>query len=187
MPKRRATGLVVAGLLAFTAVLGQAAVTFATAPVGHETYVCHAVPPDTAAEGYIKLFVDVASVGYQQAGHESEHDADIIPAYSYTDSSQVLHTYDGKNWDSTGEAIWDNGCVVPGSSSTPFVTYEATNTPFESIQGETATPVSTTPPTSTTGDNRNDGPSPTGALLIALGFGGIGLFAVGAQRRKVRR
>jgi hypothetical protein len=61
-----------------------------------------------------------------------------------------------------------------------------TATPFESIQGETATPVITTPPTNTGNDPSNPS-TPFMALLICLAFGAIGLATVEVQRRSANR
>jgi hypothetical protein len=58
-------------------------------------------------------------------------------------------------------------------------------TPFQSFQGETSNP--TPPPTSTSGDGPTQGSTPLFAFLISLAFGGLGLAAVQAQRRSIRR
>jgi hypothetical protein len=62
----------------------------------------------------------------------------------------------------------------------------ATSTPFETQAGETATAVSSLPPTNTGGSGPL-GSTPIFALLICLAFGGLGLTAVEAQRRTIRR
>ena len=68
-------------------------------------------------------------------------------------------------------------------------TADATPTPFESFQGETATPQSsfTPPPTSTGGNGTGGNTAPLLALLISVAFGALGLLAVGGQRRTSRR
>ena len=62
-------------------------------------------------------------------------------------------------------------------------------TPFQSIQGETATPGGTTtpPPTNTTDNGSGSSSTPLLALLICFAFGGVGLAAVEAQRRSIHR
>lgn len=60
------------------------------------------------------------------------------------------------------------------------------STPFQSFQGDTATP-GTTPPPTTTGDGSGGSSSPLSAILISLVFGALGLTAVQAQRRSIRR
>ena len=62
----------------------------------------------------------------------------------------------------------------------------ATPTPFETEAGETATAVSSLPPTNTGGSGPM-GSTPIFALLICLAFGALGLTAVEAQRRTIRR
>lgn len=75
----------------------------------HKVTICHARPPDTAANGWVEITVDVASVGYKKAGHESEHDADIIPPYSYEDEDGNVFSYPGKG----DQSILANGCEDP--------------------------------------------------------------------------
>jgi hypothetical protein len=87
----------------------------------HKVTICHAIPPDTAANGYHAITVDVASVGYQHSGHESEHGADIIPPYEYTDVDGDTFSYPGKNWTEAGQAISRNGCNLPDQPPPPPV------------------------------------------------------------------
>jgi hypothetical protein len=90
-------------------------VATATPPASeHKVTICHAAPPDTAAQGWREIDVDIASSGYLRGGHQEEHDADIIPPYTYKDFS-----YPGKNWDAAGQAIYANGCAVPDPSAPP--------------------------------------------------------------------
>jgi hypothetical protein len=110
--KRTVIGLIVAIALSVGTVLALSLAASATAPPEHLVTICHATPPDTAAQGYQSITVDVASIGYQQSGHQDQHDADIIPPYSYGEVS-----FAGKNWTSVGQAIWNNGCVVPDPGS----------------------------------------------------------------------
>ena len=210
MARRRVVSLVAGGLLALAAALvSTSGAVLATAPVKHEVDICHATPPDTAANGYQLLTVDVASVGYQSSGHQDEHAADIIPPWSYVDDQQVTHSYAGKNWDAEGQAIWENDCVDPNATPTPTATICAvedvfpgvaqtaapcetptatpTATAFESFQGETGTPIITAPPTNTGGSGSSDSSLPLFALLISFAFGGLGITAVEAQRRGIRR
>lgn len=65
-----------------------------------------------------------------------------------------------------------------------FVSEPPCQTPFESFQGETATP----PPTGTAASDSQSGNStPLIALLICFIFGGAGLAAAQLQRRTIRR
>jgi hypothetical protein len=54
------------------------------------------------------------------------------------------------------------------------------------VAGETGTPIVTAPPTST-GSGSSNSSTPLFALLICLAFGALGLTAVEAQRRTIRR
>jgi hypothetical protein len=95
---------------------------------------------------------------------------------------------------------------TPTPTATPTATPTPTPTPFESFQGETATPPATAtpyesfegvtgapdgsitpPPTSTGSNGSTSGSTPLTALLICFAFGGLGVAAVEAQRRTVRR
>lgn len=110
--------LVLAALVTVAATLALAAPAHATKPTpGHLVTICHATPPDTAAQGYVAITVDVASTGYKQSGHEDQHDADIIPAYSYTDGDGVTFSYAGKG----DQSILENGCVVDDGDPEPVV------------------------------------------------------------------
>lgn len=78
--------------------------------------------------------------------------------------------------------------VVPTAPPTVAPTDPVTQTPFESFQGETATPEqNTTPPPTGTGGDGSSGSTPLFALLICALFGGIGLTAVELQNRSIRR
>lgn len=71
-----------------------------------EVTFCHATPPDTAANGYQELTTDDDGV---LSGHAPQHSADIIPPFDYYDGH-----FDGQNWDTIGQAIWENDCAVTG-------------------------------------------------------------------------
>jgi hypothetical protein len=74
---------------------------------------------------------------------------------------------------------------VEGATATP--TKAPTAVPSQGVAGVTSVPSATAPAT-TTGNNSGGGSgSPLFALLVALLFGGLGVFAVEAQRRSVRR
>jgi uncharacterized repeat protein (TIGR01451 family) len=76
--------------------------------------ICHATPPDTAAGGYVRIAPSVSGVYH---GHLREHAADIIPPFVYDGTTYSL------NWDSTGQAIWNNGCAVPAGTTVPPPSY----------------------------------------------------------------
>ncbi len=76
-----------------------------------------------------------------------------------------------------------------GETATPTVAPTPTASAIESIQGETATPAKTAtpPPTSTGSGSSGNSSTPLMVMLICLAFGGLGLAAVEAQRRAIRR
>jgi uncharacterized repeat protein (TIGR01451 family) len=82
--------------------------------------ICHATPPDTAANGYVRISPSASGVYH---GHLQQHDADIIPPFVYKGQTYSL------NWDANGQAIWNNGCLVPGSTTSGTTTDTATTTP----------------------------------------------------------
>jgi hypothetical protein len=94
-------------------------------------------------------------------------------------------------------ATWSGGsCSSAPPSGTPFQSFQgetatptASQTPFESFQGETATPggTMTPPPTGAGSDRSSNNSTPLFALLICLAFGGLCLVAVEVQRRSIRR
>lgn len=146
-------------LVAAVAFLPSTPTVLGSAPPGHKVVICHATPPDTAAQGWNVLTVDVASVGYRHAGHASEHDADIIPPYSYGGFD-----FSGKNWTPEGQAIWANDCraVTPTPTATPTDVVGPTATPADDEE-PTATPSGEVLPTEGTN------PTPTGEVKPATG------------------
>lgn len=100
----------------------SATTAFATKPnPEHKVTICHAAPADAFGH-WVSITVDVASTGYQHQGHESEHDGDIIPAYSYQAVDGSTFSYDGKNLSTdvgggvTGAEVLANGCTLPSDN-----------------------------------------------------------------------
>lgn len=124
---------VMLGVLLYLATLPA----YASPPVRgeHKVTICHATPPDTAADGWVSIEVDVASVGYQHSGHQDQHAADIIPPYHYDDVS-----YPGKG----DQSILANGCVKP---ETPPPTTPPPTTPPPTTPPPTTPPPTVVPPT----------------------------------------
>jgi hypothetical protein len=153
-----AAGTLVAGLA-----VASAGPVLGSAPPQHKVVICHATPPDTARNGWHKITVDVASVGYRHAGHQTEHDADIIPPYAYGSL-----TFEGKNWTSDGQAIWANDCraVAPTPTATTAPTPGPTATPTTT---PTATPTGEVEPTATTAPTATASATPTGEVEPATG------------------
>jgi hypothetical protein len=177
------------GLLAFM----PTPTALGSSPPEHKVTICHATPPDTAAQGWNVLEVDVASGGYQHQGHESEHTADIIPPYEYGDVS-----YPGKNWDAEGQAIWENDCKVVTPTATPTEgptatptgsagpTATATATPEGGVLPLIGTPKATLPPTDMSIESAGS-PSPVSPLMVGLVLAVASLVALTLDHRFGRR
>ncbi len=94
--------------------------------------VCHATPPDTAAQGWNLLSIDDDAAATNQSGHDQEHDADIIQAFSYwhkvgngNSATWEYLSYPGKNLTTdfggfTGAQILANDCVKPTPPPPPL-------------------------------------------------------------------
>ena len=116
---------------------------------------------------------------------------DIIPPYTYPPAN---FTYAGLNWTSAGQAIYNNGCNIPGATSTPTQAPTATPTdaptatptgsvaptqtvnptdpPTGSVAAATATPARTLPSTSTI-DGSGNGPLNDGWRVVLLALAGV--------------
>src|SRR5438270_13753604 len=74
--------------------------------------ICHATGSKT--NPYVRITPDAAGV---VAGHAAHQDMrDIIPPFDYKDSGGNLHHFPGQNWDAQHQAIYNNGCKLPGST-----------------------------------------------------------------------
>lgn len=75
---------------------------------------------------------------------------DIIPPFTWGKHNQF--SYEGKNWDATGQAIWANGCAIPAGTSSSAPASTPVSTPVTTpVSTPVTTPVSTpvTTPVST--------------------------------------
>ena len=106
--------------------------------------ICH----KNNGSGWSKITVDDDSVNGSGGGdhNTSSHQGgqDIIPPGSWDNN--------GRNWDATGQAIWNNNCNVP-ASPTPTTAPTATPTP-------TNTPSATPTPTNTPSATPSPEPTP---------------------------
>ncbi len=147
-----------AGLLLF-AFVGASTVSAS----GTSVTLCHAKPPDTAAQGWKQITTDTSSDGSLKGGHDTEHDKDIIPPYHDVSSG---YDYPGKNLATlfdgvTGQSILDNGCASVRDSTPP-------STPPS--EAPSASPVVTGQPATDALGTGSSGPSQTAWLLVvALG------------------
>jgi len=95
-----------------------------TADNGHQGIViCHVRAADSNRYGPKPMTVDADSI-FRSNGHDSHIQdgyTDIIPPFWYVkngnkhDLSQpgTGSFYPGKGWDAEGQAIWNNGCLIP--------------------------------------------------------------------------
>lgn len=80
--------------------------------------LCHATPPDTAAQGWEAITIDDDAI--VKSGHNEQHGADIIPAFDYWEDVNGVWTlkhFAGKNLGTdfsgfTGQQIVDAGCAI---------------------------------------------------------------------------
>jgi hypothetical protein len=79
--------------------------------------ICHSLPNG----GYNTLSLSKSG---NLNGHNN-HSTDIIPSFDYNDHGS--HHYPGKNWNTTGQAIWNNNCVVPPTTGTLTLIKQVTN------------------------------------------------------------
>ena len=61
------------------------------------------------------------TIAWQAAlnGHDAQHAKDIIPPFEYVEGGATKQ-FPGKNWDATGQAIFEAGCIVPPNPPTPI-------------------------------------------------------------------
>lgn len=160
--------------------------------------ICHAHPADSVTGPWVAITVDVASVGYQHSGHESEHDGDIIPPYEYTDADGQTFSYPGKG----DQPILAAGCVASvDPSPTPTPTPDPSPSPSPTAdptppgcRGCSTPPPPVDPPSGghhgkPPVDPARDLPVTGGPLLapsvagIALALLGLGTLWLGRRRR----
>ncbi|MGX5681837.1 hypothetical protein [Schumannella luteola] len=87
--------------------------------------ICHATPPDTAAQGWEEITIDDDAI--VKSGHNEQHNADIIPAFDYwekVDGVWTLKHFDGKNLGTSfsgipGSSILGSGCSYTTTPAVP--------------------------------------------------------------------
>ena len=103
--------------------------------------ICHATSSES--NPYVRLNVAQDSVNGDggndngQGDHYLQHEDDIIPP--------IPDIHNGLNWDSKGQAIWNNGCKPHHPTTTT-----STSTSTSTTSSSTSTSTSTTIPTSST-------------------------------------
>jgi LPXTG-motif cell wall-anchored protein len=150
-------GMILVGVLAMALAGLGATVAGATQPnPEHKVTLCHRTASRT--NPYVKITPDVASV-LKKHGHDGHNGpvfstslgkhvkwGDIIPPFDYGPGEQ----YAGKNWTSAGQAILDNGCSVPGTTTTSESTTSTSTTTSTSVPDDTTTTSSIPDDTTTT-------------------------------------
>ena len=182
MVRRRATTLLLSGMLAAAAVLtafaGSALATSPNAPVQvtDPPFVLVTDPP-TLDPSATPCLVEVTGVKAAIAFCATPTPV-ITP-----DPCAVLSVAGAPNAPApTADCSTPDPCVVHDVAVDPTAPPSVCPSSFESFQGQTATP----PPTGTSSVPSNSDSSPLMPLLICLVMGGLGLSAVTVQRRAMR-
>lgn len=111
----------------------------------HQILICHA----TGNEGHYSTPTPTKQQIFNDNGHNSGggvHPGDIIPPFAAGEhGGQSWGDFPGLNWDAEGQAIYNNGCVVPVVETTTTST-----TVPETTTSTTAPSTTTTVPETTT-------------------------------------
>jgi hypothetical protein len=167
--RRRIAALAGAALIA-VAFFGSASITLG----GISVSICHATPPDTAANGWSKQSISPSSAANPVPGHDG-HAADIIPQFDFGGGiafagQNLTHDFGGGV---TGQMILDNECENPeptvAPTAVPTQDVEATETPTD-VAGST-------------------GSGPDGAWLLIAALGALlaGVVVLTPARARARR
>lgn len=108
--------------------------------------LCHATPPDTAAQGWEPITIDDDAI--VKSGHNEQHNLDIIPAFNYwemVDDVWTLLYFPGKNLDTVfsgipGSAILTAGCSYTTTPGAPTFTPAACTGPGQVGEGSVSIP-----------------------------------------------
>lgn len=73
--------------------------------------ICHATK--SQSNPYVKESVNANGSVSGHAGNSHQDGEDIIPPFDYNDDDTVKH-FDGQNWDTQGQAIFNNDCKAGG-------------------------------------------------------------------------
>jgi LPXTG-motif cell wall-anchored protein len=109
--------------------------------------ICHATPPDTAAQGWHAITIDDDAI--VKSAHNEQHDKDIIPAFSYwekVNGAWTMLTFSGKNLTTdfgegfTGQEILDAGCATAVTPANVEITQAQCIAPGQVGQGSYVIP-----------------------------------------------
>jgi len=124
----------------------------ASTPMAHVT-ICHAT--GSATNPYVRISPSVSGVYHGHLGHQDLRD--IVPPFTY--NGQTL----SENWDSNGQAIYNNGCAAPAPAA-PAAPAAAAVAPAAVTQSSTpSTQSGTTAPA----------PAPFTPAPIVIAAGGV--------------
>lgn len=124
---------------------------------------------------------------------------DVEPDAAFISAGAGAFGRDAGGWSTMPPLACIGACPITlAAAPTATPTAVPTDTPIESFAGVTAvpsemvggatgTPRTATPPPTSSGSTSEGGSSGLLILLISVGFGSVGIFAVGAQRRTMRR
>jgi hypothetical protein len=102
----------IAGAGAAALIIGGPAIAIAktdngNSNAGNKVTICHATGSQT--NPFVKITPNANGVVSGHIGHQDAND--IIPPFSYNDHGTTKQ-FAGQNWDATGQATFNNGCVV---------------------------------------------------------------------------
>lgn len=109
--------------------------------------ICHATPPDTAAQGWESITIDDDAI--VKSGHNEQHDLDIIPAFNYWEKNDLgewtLKYFAGKNLGTdfsgySGSSILTAGCAIKATPNAPTFAPAVCTGPGTSGQGSYTIP-----------------------------------------------
>jgi hypothetical protein len=103
------TGLVAAAVVAVWPAMALAKTDNGNSNADNKVTICHATGSQT--NPYVQITPNANGVVNGHIGHQDVND--IIPPFSYNDHGAVKQ-FAGQNWDTNGQTIFNNGCVVAG-------------------------------------------------------------------------
>ena len=126
----------VAALLSVAMLAGAPALASADTPSTrgddnphNKVTLCHATK--SKSNPYVEISVNANGSVSGHAGSSHQNGQDIIPPFDYNDNGTTKH-FPGQNWNSSGQAIFNNGCHAGGKGGGGGTTN--TSTPVQNAQ-----------------------------------------------------